>query len=76
MTDDTHPRFATVSHEAARGVACTSDKANNLKNLHCIERETKPTYLRLAIAAVCSDRSWMQMSVQYIRAYTCNPEIH
>ena len=39
------------------GVACTIGKANNLTNLNCIQCETKPTRPRLAIAAVCSDRS-------------------
>jgi len=59
-----------MGDEAARGVACTIDKANNLTNLHCIQRETKPTCARLATAAVCSDRSWMQMSVRYITQAT------
>jgi len=43
-----------VRRGRAGGVACTIGKANNLTNLHCIQRETKPTCLRLAIAAVCS----------------------
>jgi len=66
-------------YEATRprvgGVACTIGKANNLTNLHCIQRETKPTCPRLAIHVASAYRSIKRDKVIFVSYDTMRYEM-